>query len=60
MRCLPKEEGTEAASANLNFVITTIDGDTVDKAHTELSNAFMSIKTTEKEKFDLTSFMSGG
>lgn len=35
---MSKVEGHCAASANLNLVMTTIDLETVDVAHTELTN----------------------
>lgn len=57
---MSKEEGSEATSANLNFVITTIDNVTVDKTHTELPISEIAKRTTKKECFDSSSLISGG
>lgn len=60
VRCASCEEGTCATSANLNLVITTIDLETVDVIHTELTVILTSEQTTVKECFDVSSFIPGG
>lgn len=60
MRCASKDEGAEAASANLNFVMTTMDKVSVDYTHSELSIEEIAKCTTEKERLDSTPGGSGG